>query len=85
MYWVGVIGLVALLSLVLSVVLLVLQLRRRRKFGPLPDGDYVVTIIETRGTPQGVATVFRVDEPEEFKGHTVTIVKGKVGSGKSKS
>lgn len=76
MNWLTVIGFAALLSLVLSVVVLVL-LARRRRVEPLPDGDYAVTIIRTYETPQGVATVFKIDEPEGLKGQTVTIVKGK--------
>ena len=79
MNWLIIVGFVALLAFVLSSVLLVLQVRRRR-VEPLPDGDYIVTIIETRMTPQGVATVFKVDEPKEAKGRIVTIVKGKGGN-----
>jgi len=70
------VGFVALVSLVLSGVVLMFQIRRRR-IASLPDGDYTVTIIETRKTLRGVATVFRIDEPEEFKGHVITIVKEK--------
>ncbi len=75
MDWLIVIGFVALLSLILSVVFIVLTLRKRIE--PLPDGDYLVTIVETRETPRGVATVFKIDEPKEFEGHTVTVVKEK--------
>ena len=74
--WLMVVGFVALLALILSVVVLVF-LTRRRRFEPLPDGDYIVTVIGTRETPQGVATVFKVDEPKELRGRIVTIVKGK--------
>ena len=76
MSWLAVIGFVALISLVLSGVVL-LVLLRRRKVEALPDGDYLVTVIGTRETPQGVATTFRVDEPKEAAGQVVTIVKGK--------
>lgn len=76
MNWLVVVGFVALLSLVVSAVLLVFMMKLRG-IEPLPDGDYVATIIETRETPLGTATIFRVDEPKEFKGQTVTIVKGK--------
>jgi len=76
MNWIVVVGIVALASLILSTVVLVL-LAHRRKFEPLPDGDYIVTIVETHDTPQGLATVFRVNEPKEFRGQTVTIVKEK--------
>lgn len=75
MNWLVIIGFVALLALVLSGVVLVFL--TRRKLEPLPDGDYIVTIIGTRETPQGVATVFKIDEPKELRGHTVTIVKEK--------
>lgn len=70
------IGFVALLSLLISVVVLILVARRKR-FTSLPDGDYIATIIKTRETLTGTETVFKVDEPKEFRGHTVTIVRGK--------
>ena len=73
---IAVIGLTALVSFVLSVTLVVFQIRRKR-VEPLPNGDYVVTIVETCETLQGSATVFRIDEPKEFQGRTVTMVKGK--------
>ena len=76
MNWLVIIGFVALFSLVLSSVVLIF-LARKRKVDPLPDGDYVVSIVGTRETPEGVATVFKIDEPKEFQGHTVTVVKGK--------
>ena len=76
MNWLVVIGFVALLSLILSVVVLVF-LTHRGRIEPLPDGDYIVSIIETRETPRGVATVFKVDEPKELQGRIVTIVKEK--------
>jgi len=76
MNWIVAVGIVALASLILSTVVLIL-LARRRKFEPLPDGDYVVSVVETRNIPQGVATVFKIEEPKEFEGHTVTIVKEK--------
>lgn len=76
MNWLLIVGLVALLALILSVVVLVF-LTRRGMIEPLPDGDYIVTIIETRETPRGIATVFKVDEPKELQGRVVTIVKGK--------
>ena len=74
MNWLATIGFVALIALVLSVVMLVFILKRRG-LRELPDGDYVVSVMETRNIPQGVATVFKIEEPKEFKGHTVTIVK----------
>jgi len=73
MYWIGIIGLLALVFFVVSVVLFVYG---RRKVEPLPDGDYVVTVVGTHETPGGTATVFRVDEPKEFEGKLVTVVKG---------
>ncbi len=73
MSWLVIVGLVALLALVLSGVVFVFVLRR--KVESLPDGDYMVTIVDVHETPQGVATVFRVDGPKEYKGHRVTIVK----------
>ena len=76
MNWIVVVGFVAVASLILSTVVLVL-LARRRKLEALPDGDYIVTEVDIRETPRGVATVFRVEEPKEFQGQTVTIVKGK--------
>lgn len=61
---------------VLVLAMAVMVFRRRRKVEPLPDGDYTVTMIGTHETPQGVATVFKVDSPEQFKGRTVTVVRG---------
>jgi hypothetical protein len=69
------IGLLALLVLVASGVLIVLA--RRRRPGPLPDGDYVVTVVKTEETPAGVVDTFRIDEPKELQGRTVRIVRGK--------
>ena len=76
MNWLAIIGFVALIALVLSVVVFVFTLKRR-VLHELPDGDYVVSVMETRNIPRGVATVFKIEEPKEFKGHTVTIVKEK--------
>lgn len=82
MNWLYAVGFVALAALFLSVTVLVLM-TRKGKFEPLPDGDYIVTIIEVRESPRGVETVFRIDEPVGFKGRTVTMVKGKTdGEGK---
>jgi len=76
MNWIVAVGIVALASLILSTLVLLL-LARRNGAEALPDGDYVVTVVSTHETPQGVATVFRVEGPKEFEGQTVTIVKEK--------
>ena len=78
MNWLFAVGFVALIALGLSGVVLVFMMRRKRDVGPLPDGDYVVTIVGIRETPRGVETTFKVDEPVEARGRTVTVVREKL-------
>lgn len=76
MYWSVIVGLTALLALLMAAIVLVLFIRKQRKEGILPDGDYVATIVCSEETPEGTVTLFRIDEPLVHKGRVVKIVRG---------